>query len=318
MTLHVSADWGGTSFRAACISSDGSRSYCNFSAANIRSISAAKLSDLTQGLCQIIGAETDKIRWLIGAAGGSDINAAKKIETAFLAISPPGSSCEIFPDFVCNHASSLGGKDGIILVNGTGSLIYADINDQQQRKGGWGFLLDETPSGAYFGKLVLKSVLEYLEGDQSRHGIHQMFSQNFPATSRAMILDHLYGSANMQNHLGSFSKVLTSCYDSGEELSRDLINRSFEKLGDDCERLMTDFSCQENVYISGCGGLWDKWASFYHLVDKLLHIRNLKVTLIKPEYRSTFGPLLHVGKSDKSVEKIFLSIPDKEKKYERN
>jgi N-acetylglucosamine kinase-like BadF-type ATPase len=317
VTCYLSVDWGGTSFRAAVIRPGKKVEFCRKSAANIRTASVHQLELLAQSLFDDnLHGINDRIVWLIGAAGGADLLAARRVKEVFLELSPTNSVCEIFTDFVCNHASALGGKDGIISVNGTGSLLYADIGNTRIRKGGWGYLLDRSPSGSRFGLLVLRSVLEYLEGDKSREKIYNSYLQQGFKGDKAEILDSLYQAENHQNYLGRFAEVLTCAYNDGDQLAESLVKESFSFLGNDLAKLTDRFSEEIPLNITGCGGLWQNWSSFADLFSQMLNEQRRRFILTRPVYKPVFGPLIHWGKNNSEGADIFAELPEEDKEHD--
>ncbi|GAB4276207.1 MAG: hypothetical protein Kow0029_18010 [Candidatus Rifleibacteriota bacterium] len=315
MTCLVSIDWGGTSLRAAFIGRNGLIGTSTMPAANIRTLSDERLNEIKENLArQTENIEFQELKWLVGAAGAADTKAAERVKSCLLSISPKGSSCDVYPDYICNHASALGGNDGIISVNGTGSLLFAEFGHEHMRLGGWGYLLDEIPSGAYFGKLVLTCVLDFLEGNSSCKTIYDVYEMNMHPPDRSYILDRLYQAGNIQNHLGSFSKILTTSYDLGDATAQALVNASVERLIDMISRVIESFPATEQANLSFCGGLWENWPTFYNIVNSAITDRNLKITMHEPEYKNLFGPLIQKGKTDKLAASLFKKIPDKEKK----
>ena len=67
-------------------------------------------------------------------------------------------------------AAGLRGKDGVLAILGTGSIVYAAIGETRHRIGGYGYLFGDAGSGYNIGKRCIAAcaplVLEaYLEGD---------------------------------------------------------------------------------------------------------------------------------------------------------
>ena len=96
----------------------------------------------------------------IGLAG---IN-IPQVKQAFLKQSLPFASWHITTDL---HIACLGahlGKDGAIVIIGTGSSGIAIHNDQHLEVGGHGFVVGDKGSGAWLGKMAISHCLETLDG----------------------------------------------------------------------------------------------------------------------------------------------------------
>lgn len=319
MRTLVCIDWGGTSIRAVRITQGRVYSPPSFAAANIRSISAENLRDISNRLSTSLNVASEATDWLVGAAGAADLDAAERVTKVILSISGPKSTCRIFPDFLCNHAAALGGKTGILSVNGTGSLLYAESDEEERRLGGWGYLLDESPSGAFFGKLTLQSVLSFMEGDEAARGIAEEYGVQYGKPDRQKILNDLYRSDNQQHYLGNFSKILTKAFDGGDKRAIELVEKSIFALINQLKYLLTHNKATFPIVVSGIGGLWENWPTFSKLIGQALSEARLPVVLKRPVYRPVFGPLLLQGKKQREetgFSKILQTISDKEMRYE--
>lgn len=96
----------------------------------------------------------------IGLAG---IN-IPQVKQAFLKQSLPFASWHISTDL---HIACLGahlGKDGAIVIVGTGSSGIAIHHDKQLEVGGHGFVAGDKGSGAWLGKMAISHCLETLDG----------------------------------------------------------------------------------------------------------------------------------------------------------
>jgi N-acetylglucosamine kinase-like BadF-type ATPase len=293
----ISIDWGGTSLKGCFHSSaNESLSFFNFPAGNLRQLSDQNLKSIIQKILKRFP-EIQELNpeWFIGAAGGSDKQALSRISRVYKKIGLPKAKVNIYPDFQCNYASAFENKDGILSINGTGSILYIKHKGNEERFGGWGFLFDQTPSGAYFGHQSLKAVLEFVEGRSELKGFTKIFKKEFPKIKidREHILAAIYGSENRQLFLSRFSKALTKAYDQEDQWAAGAVRTSIARLisliskclGQICED-------QESVNICGNGGLWKSWPNFAKVFNQELISSELHCKLVSPNLRSEIGPYL--------------------------
>ena len=220
--------------------------------------------------------------------------------------------CEIYPDYKCNHAAALGGESGILSINGTGSLLYYNNYNCDKRLGGWGYLFDNAPSGASFGRMVLKSALEYTEGDSSKKNIFNKLNHEYALKDATTILDEIYQSANQQNYLGQFANILTSCFDENVLEAKKLVKNSIGQMKKRLSCMLESISDTRPV-LSGIGGLWENWPEFAKIMDNMMKEDFPKISLKKPIYKNIFGPLIYQSKSCDECRHIFSLIPEKDK-----
>lgn len=317
MKTIISIDWGGTSIRAVAICDSRVLYLPTIAAANIRTISDEALKTVCNKLREIVPGPLQDVVWLAGAAGAADEQAVRRVTDALQNISPQRSVCHIFPDYVCNHASALGGESGILSINGTGSLVYTDLGPSPRRLGGWGYLLDESPSGAFFGRMTLKAVLEYLDGDETKTAIAKAFGAKHYQPETDKILQDLYRADNQQHHLGHFADILTACYEQNDKTATEIISTSINVLIKQFKQIVNLINRPEPAKIAGCGGLWENWPEFTTWLAGAIKASDLALTIEPPVYRPVFGALIHQARFDSNLQKTFQAIPEKEKLYDR-
>jgi N-acetylglucosamine kinase-like BadF-type ATPase len=202
--------------------------------------------------------------WLIGGAGARPDRDRQRISLLLKDMGIHFADVRVFPDFMGNWAAITGGRDGIISVNGTGSVLFGRCQGCEERRGGWGYLLDEVPSGAKFGIWALHQLLEEIEEHQGTGLYHDLFADTLPdfSITRDVILEKLYGSSSPQRFVGGFSPFFVRAMQQGHPQSVERFNRSLQALTDQAVHLAETLQYPSPVPISGVGGLWEKWPEF--------------------------------------------------------
>jgi N-acetylglucosamine kinase-like BadF-type ATPase len=316
MTTVVSIDWGGTSLKAVCLKSDQKPAFYTAPASNLRLIKPQQLQQIVKDLqteLQIGSSSLDYL--LIGAAGAGDQIAIENLKKEIYRQIPSLKVCKIYPDYKCNHAAALGGQKGLLSINGTGSLLYYSDYSYEKRFGGWGYIFDNAPSGACFGRMALQSALESYEGNTATKLITQKLEQNHDFSDSAAILNDIYRADNQQKHLGDFAYILTSCFDKKDQQATKLINNSLEHLKKRIAFMLEAIS-ENSLPMSGIGGLWESWPEFFKLISNMVKNNFPQIALKKPVYKNIFGPLIYQSKNCKECSHIFSLIPEKDKIYE--
>jgi glucosamine kinase len=160
--LFLGIDGGGTRCRARLASASGERlAEATAGPANIRTglpqafaaILEVSLACLREaGLPPRALARTTACLGLAGASEPADLAAAQRRRHPFghtFVTSDAHAAC------VGAHA----GRDGAIIVVGTGSIGWAELNGRHYRVGGWGLPMSDEGSGAWLGCEALRRVL---------------------------------------------------------------------------------------------------------------------------------------------------------------
>ncbi|WDR06583.1 BadF/BadG/BcrA/BcrD ATPase family protein [Devosia rhodophyticola] len=101
-------------------------------------------------------AETANTYACFGMAGGR-LNSARE---EFALRDWPFAKVRVYDDIDIAHAGALGGKDGAVIIVGTGSAGLAIIDGQRHQAGGWGFEIGDQMSGAILGRELVRIAVE--------------------------------------------------------------------------------------------------------------------------------------------------------------
>lgn len=99
-----------------------------------------------------------------GISGAGLLQNREKLSDVFHDLLPNATGIKIQSDSVNVVSAALGDKDGVIVISGTGSCVYAKKGEVLKRFGGWGYLLEDPASAYELGKNALKILLEVEEG----------------------------------------------------------------------------------------------------------------------------------------------------------
>jgi glucosamine kinase len=89
---------------------------------------------------------------LAGASEPSQLKAARRYKHPF-------GKAVIVPDAQAACVGAHGGRNGGIIVIGTGSIGWAELNGRQHRIGGWGWPISDEGSGAWLGCEAMRRTL---------------------------------------------------------------------------------------------------------------------------------------------------------------
>ncbi|WP_140986174.1 BadF/BadG/BcrA/BcrD ATPase family protein [Asticcacaulis tiandongensis] len=158
------------------------------------------------------------------------------------------------------HAACLGafgGKDGAILITGTGSAGYAWVAQTAHCIGGWGFEVNDDGSAAVMGREAVRIAL---------HGFDGIGPQS--AFSRA-IIDHLGGHPSQvvafattarPAHYGALAPIIMAHAAKGDALAVTLVQDAAQALGKYIRRL-SDLGAPDICLMGGMAAPLTPWLS---------------------------------------------------------
>ncbi len=315
MTNYISIDWGGTHLNGVVLNSNGIVKEFELPSCNLKLVTEKNLSDICSNILKEIAPTQNKLTLLIGAAGVSNDATSEKLKRTFKNLTQLIENIEVYPDYLCNHAVFLNGEDGILSINGTGSILFGIKGKKQIRLGGWGYVFDETPSGAYFGKKYIESVLMGLEGSPKHFYYSKDFIKKYGSLEREELLNKIYSAPSIQNYLGNYSIDLIRAFEAQEPIATEIINKSIDKLSQSILSMITHLKL-ESPKICGSGGLWKNWKDFKSLLNVSCEKLGVQPVWYNKKYSLHFGPLFCYSRSNKNVLEI-LDKCTKEANYER-
>lgn len=157
----IGVDGGGTGCRAAVARADGTIiSRGNGGPANVTSNAQEAVANTRTAILQaaenagLSKADLDGARVHFGLAG-----VLGQREMDLVAEASPVANARVTDDRAISLAGALGGRNGVLLAIGTGTIIAASRDGRQQFVGGWGLHLDDQGSGAWLGQNLLRDVM---------------------------------------------------------------------------------------------------------------------------------------------------------------
>jgi glucosamine kinase len=112
------------------------------------------------------------------------------------------------------------GRDGGIVIVGTGSIGWAIIGGAEHRVGGWGFPISDDGSGAWLGLEALRRSLWARDGLIPATGLSRAVLRLFEGNPHAVARDmHAAGS----RHFASFAPLVVEQAGKGDRLAIELL-----------------------------------------------------------------------------------------------
>jgi glucosamine kinase len=189
--LFLGVDGGGTSCRARLADSAGT----------LLGEGAAGPANIRLGLEAAFGAVREATRQCLTAAGLSLDDAPIVACLALAGASEPVEAAAArdyrnhpFERMLVTtdaHAACIGahrGRDGGVVIVGTGSVGWAILGGRHYRVGGWGFPVSDEGSGAWLGCEAVRRALEALDGRAEWTELLRQVSDRFVADPHAMVL----------------------------------------------------------------------------------------------------------------------------------
>ena len=220
-------DGGGTKTTAICCSPDGKEIARRvFGPFNLNSIGTQAFESILNELVSFLN-ETGNCKALcMGAAG---ITNSRVAECATAVLGKTGIPYKLMGDFEIAHTGALDGKEGIILIAGTGSVCFGKNKaGKSAMAGGWGHLLGDEGSGYGLGRDALAAVARQFDGYGKHTVLADMIEQEFGLDSPEKIVSYVY--SNDKSAVAALSPIVDKAYSMGDAVATQIIRSNAEAL----------------------------------------------------------------------------------------
>ena len=195
------------------------------------------------------GIDRREVAAFAGIAGGMSDSNATQIQGVLLSQGLGFVSCGSDVDNaleLCLH-----GKDGVVVITGTGCVAFAQENGVRHRVGGWGYLIDGGGSGYHIGRDALEAAYRYLDG---RGPCTQLVSAIEDALQKPLIeaVPSVYHGGKRM--IASLAPVAFETYRQGDAVATQIIHENVAAVSEMIKQAVSKMQCDDPaVYL--CGGL---------------------------------------------------------------
>jgi N-acetylglucosamine kinase-like BadF-type ATPase len=134
-------------------------------------------------------------------------------------------------DMVCGWAGALGGRDGINIVAGTGSIAYGEYAGRCARAGGWGELFSDEGSAYWVAREALNLFSRMSDGRIERGPLHRLIRGHFQLRGDLDLCAAVYGPpALARSGIAGLAPIAAEAARAGDAQSRELFDAAAREL----------------------------------------------------------------------------------------
>jgi N-acetylglucosamine kinase-like BadF-type ATPase len=256
---------------------------------------AKTISDLILDLCNDAEVNIQNIEIVcMGLTGAGREEDAEKIKNAVLDYWQNNYSSKIKNLIVTSDArialeGAFSGRPGIILIAGTGSIIFGkDRSGTLYRVGGFGRYIGDEGGGYSIGRLGLQAVAKYFDGRGPETKLLQILQEKFGINSPEDLINKVY-KENID--FASLAPFVIQCAEEGDEPCREILRKEAEELVLHIKAIKDKIRVR-TVYISFLGGLLSAENYYSKLLRKIILQKIEGVNVILPEHPPAYGAVL--------------------------
>lgn len=294
MNYYVGIDGGGTKTAFACYNEEKECvAECILESCHVLQVDREKaISILKQGLerlAQSLKNDVDVHFYICaGLAGyGKDKELRKRIESIC------EESFKNHKYVICNDgetalAGALNGKDGILVISGTGSIAYSTLQGHTERSGGWGYMLGDEGSAYWIGKKLLQEYTKQCDGRHSRTDLVEFVKNSLKLKDDYDLIS--YTANILKNDRGKIAKLALLVNDLAKKNDKAAL-RIYDEAAREIAEIIHSLSKSfpNKCYVSYIGGVWKAKEL---IIDPLKYYLNENIILEEPKYPPVFGAYL--------------------------
>ena len=294
MRYYVGIDGGGTKTAFICYSEKNEK-VCEFTLSSCHVLQVEEneaIQILVSGIEKICMQNNididDEVYICAGLAGyGKNKEIREKIER-ICAKSFQGHAYIIKNDAEIALEGALNGKDGILLIAGTGSIALAKHNDDYDRCGGWGFQIGDEGSAYWIAKRLLQEYSMQCDGRKPQTALMSYLKEKCEIDDDYDMIAFI--SNVLENKRDKIANLAIYAYELAKENDAAAIaiyEEAAEHLYQMIHALESNFP--ENVLVSYAGGVWK---AGHYILDPLNKLCDKKIKIIDPLHEPVYGAYL--------------------------
>lgn len=174
------------------------------------------------------------------------------------------------------------GEPGMVLIAGTGSIAAALLEDGTVvRKGGYGYIIGDVGSGAWYGLKAVRAALLSFENLGPKTILEKEILNFFGGSTPREIIGKFYLEKDKPNMLGKLFPIVLDAYFKGDVVAEKIIEEGIAGLVNMLTTLKKETGVRPRVLLAG--GLF-KNSSFHRMFIKELKGFNIEMLGSEPSY----------------------------------
>jgi N-acetylglucosamine kinase-like BadF-type ATPase len=159
---------------------------------------AGIILDLVQTCCHSVGCSVSEIGAIVAGVAGAGRSADRQNLTEVLSRGAASrnlvlNKLSIESDARIALEGAFGGKPGIVVIAGTGSIVFGrDMRGNIVRSGGWGRIVGDDGSGYEIGRAAIRFLATALDGHAKPTKLSEMLRTKYGFVSQEAVIDTIY------------------------------------------------------------------------------------------------------------------------------
>ena len=188
--------------------------------------------------------------------------------------------------------AATGGKPGIVVIAGTGSIVFG-INQKGKtaRSGGLGFMFSDEGSGFWLAAEIIKLAIKEQDGVITNQGLRKLVLDFFNVGEIRELTNAFYNNQISRDRIAGFSKVIAEKAESGNRTLEDVIKRGAKCLVENVKGAADKLEFESGFAVCAVGGMF-RGELLKRFFVKILRNKVPNAIFTEPEFPPPIGALL--------------------------
>jgi N-acetylglucosamine kinase-like BadF-type ATPase len=186
---------------------------------------------------------------------------------------------------------ALMGGAGIVLISGTGSVMFAkDVNGEIHRVGGWGRFIGDEGSGFTIGREALRAVAKFIDGRGEKTILKDLIFEKFKITDLREVVSKIYSG---EFDLASVAPIVMEAGEMGDEIAIKILDDACYELLTHIKAMLGKSNFGERVKLVLMGGVLRNENYLSKKLKKEITKNFPQIDLIEPMASPAYGAIVY-------------------------
>lgn len=302
MDYVIGIDGGGTSTRCLLSDTEGRvLSWYDAPASNhhkghLEDVRAALLAGVRTTLARagLADAGTQRVAALCAGLAGVDTDADVRLFQGLLADLGVADRLLVLNDGEIALYGALEIEPGLLVISGTGSIVWANARDGRRlRVGGWDYLLSDEGSGYSLGLRALRAVAAAHDGRVPHTSLTESVMAALCVSSFAGLLEAVYGQAFTPQRIAALAPLVNEAAVAGDAIAARVVADSAAELVEVTTAVVRLAELESTRFpLVACGGVLRACGPFADVYCDLMRAAEPQVYFAEPRHTAAEGAVL--------------------------
>lgn len=292
-------DGGGTKTIVSVLTVDGEKkSSASFGAMNLNGTKSEEveqtIKESFQWLSITFGGFDNFAAVCIGSAGISNPKAVILLQRAVRASGYKGKLL-LLGDHEIAFSGALSGRDGAVLIAGTGSICVGRVGERYARAGGYGHLIDDEGSGYAIGRDILSSVVRSFDARGVCTSLTEAVCRQLKVGEVSSLIQFVYDKNTTKKEIAALAVLLNEALEKRDKEAIKIANKASKGLFELVSGVVNSLNITKGD-IAFMGSILKYYQYISYDLTKRLKISFPKLRVIQPEQDAAYGAALYALK----------------------